>query len=84
VATSHVVPNQWLAEGGYDGPPALAKLEACAASIVGGVGSSVHHDKVKGSVKEPLRELARRLGCALLNHKQLRKQLVTELAASGR
>lgn len=72
-AVGHHLPNQWLVTGEYDQPSADAKLDACAASIRGGVQVVAVHDKLKATYKEPFRRLAERLGVPVVKHQALRK-----------
>jgi D-tyrosyl-tRNA(Tyr) deacylase len=71
VALSHIVPNHWLVSGGYEGEEADDRLDACAASVIGGVDAIVIHRKLKGSYKDAFRRLGERLQVPVLNHKVL-------------
>jgi D-tyrosyl-tRNA(Tyr) deacylase len=71
VALSHILPNHWLVSGEYDTEAADAKLDACVASIVGGVDVIAVHRKLKGSYKEAFRRLGERLGVPVVNHRAL-------------
>lgn len=72
LALSHILPNHWLVEHGYDDAARLPDLLACAQSIKGGVQAVVFHDNLKGSFKEQVRRLANELGVPALSHKKLR------------
>ena len=72
VAVSHILANQWLASGGYDGAEGAEKLDACVRSIAGGVSAVVFHDNLKGPVKAAVRALGERLGVPVFNHRRLR------------
>jgi D-tyrosyl-tRNA(Tyr) deacylase len=72
LAVSHILPNNWVVEGGYDQESALDKLEACLRSIDGGVHAIVVHDDLKGRYKATFRSAAERLGVPLLKHRALR------------
>lgn len=72
-AVGHHLPNQWLVSGEYDQPSADAKLDACVASIRGGVQLIAVHDKLKATYKEPFRRLAERLGVQVVKHQALRR-----------
>jgi D-tyrosyl-tRNA(Tyr) deacylase len=72
-AVAHHLPNQWLVSGGYDQESADAKLDACVASVRGGVGLIACHDKLKATYKEPFRRLAERLGVEVAKHQALRR-----------
>lgn len=71
VALSHILPNHWLVSGEYDGEEADDRLDACAASVIGGVDAIVIHRKLKGSYKDALRRLGERLQVPVHNHKVL-------------
>jgi D-tyrosyl-tRNA(Tyr) deacylase len=79
LAVSHILPNQWVASGGYEGPAGLAKLAAAAASIRGGVHGVVFHDNLKGTLKDQLRGLALGLQVPAFQHKKLRRPEALEL-----
>jgi D-tyrosyl-tRNA(Tyr) deacylase len=70
---SHIIPNQWLVTGGYDGEEGMTKLKACVESISGGIQGIAMHDGLKGAFKEKLRELGREYGVPVFKHQQLRK-----------
>ncbi len=72
-AVGHHLPNQWLVTGEYDQPSADEKLDACVASISGGVAVIAVHDKLKATYKEPFRRLAERLGVPVVKHQALRR-----------
>ena len=72
-AVAHHLPNQWLVTGTYDDEAADAKLDACVASVRGGVQLVALHDKLKATYKEPFRRLAERLGVPVVKHQALRK-----------
>lgn len=71
IAVSHLLPNHWLVSGGYDSAEADAKLDACVASIIGGVDVVAFHEKLKGTYKDAFRRLAERLGVPVVKHKVL-------------
>lgn len=72
-AVAHHLPNQWLVSGEYDQDSADAKLDACVASILGGVRLIAVHDKLKATYKEPFRRLGERLGVQVVKHQALRR-----------
>lgn len=78
-ATSHVLANQWIVAGGYDGPSGLERLEACAASIAGGVHAIAFHDNLKGVYKDQVRALAQKLGVPCFKHQKLERPQLLEL-----
>ncbi len=72
VAVSHILANQWVVSGGYDADEAAQqKLQACVASILGGIDGIVYHDKLKGTYKDQLRRLGETLGVPAFKHKVL-------------
>jgi len=78
-ATSHVLANQWIVAGGYDGPSGLERLEACAASIAGGIHAIAFHDNLKGAYKDQARALAQKLGIPCFKHQKLERPQLLEL-----
>lgn len=72
-AVAHHLPNQWLVTGTYDDEHADAKLDACVASVRGGVQVIAVHDKLKGAYKDAFRRLGERLGVPVVKHQALRK-----------
>ena len=73
VAVSHILANQWLAAGGYEGEEGVEKLARCAATITGGVDAVVFHDNLKGPLKAAARALGERLGVPAFQHRRLRQ-----------
>lgn len=73
VAVSHILANQWLAAGGYEGEEGVEKLARCAATIAGGVDAVVFHDNLKGPLKAAARALGERLGVPAFQHRRLRQ-----------
>lgn len=72
LAVSHVLPNQWLVSGQYDTPAGITKLEACVATIHGGIDLIAVHDKMKATYKAAFRALGDRLGIPVVKHRRLR------------
>lgn len=70
---THILANQWLITGQYDGSLGQNKLEACVASIKGGIQGITFHDNLKGAYKEQLRVLGRKLGVPVFKHQLLRR-----------
>ena len=70
---SHILPNQWVVAGAYEQEAGLEKLQACVASIKGGIDGIVFHHKLKGPYKAQLRALAEGLGVPAFKHKDLRR-----------
>lgn len=75
---SHIIPNQWLVTGGYDGDRGLEKLKACVESINGGIHGIAMHDGLKGAFKEKMRELGKVYEVPVFKHQQLRKPEIIE------
>ena len=71
-AVAHILPNQWVVAGGYEGEEGLDRLADAAASFRQPVGVVGVHDGLKGAIKATARALAERLGVPLLNHRRLR------------
>jgi D-tyrosyl-tRNA(Tyr) deacylase len=72
---SHIIPNQWLITGQYEGDEGQAKLENCVKSIKGGIAGIVFHDNLKGVYKEQLRILGRNHNVPVFKHQLLRRPL---------
>ena len=70
---SHVLPNHWVLEGGYDTEEGIKKLESCIDSVIGGIHAIVFHDNLKGPYKSQLRLLGERLGLPCFKHQALRQ-----------
>lgn len=70
---SHILANQWLVSGQYGEESGRAKLEACAASIRGGIDAIVFHDNLKGVYKDQLRALGQKYGIPVIKHQILRR-----------
>jgi D-tyrosyl-tRNA(Tyr) deacylase len=85
LAVSHILANQWLGAGSYEGEAGYARLEACARSIRGGLHAIVFHDGIRGRYKAPLRRLGEQLGIPAFKHQALRKpgDLPLPRSASG-
>lgn len=73
LAVSHILPNQWIVGGEYDGESGIDRLQSCVGTIAGGVNAVVFHDGLKGTYKAQLRVLADKLGVPLVKHRQLRQ-----------
>ncbi len=70
---SHIVANQWLVTGQYEGEGGQAKLEGCIQSIQGGIFGIVFHDKLKGVYKEQVRMLGKKYNVPVFKHQLLRR-----------
>lgn len=70
---SHIIPNQWLVTGNYDGADGLKKLEACIESINGGICGVAMHDGLKGVFKEQMRIIGRTYNIPVFKHQLLRR-----------
>ncbi len=69
---SHIVANQWLVSGEYEGEQGDKKLSACIKSIVGGIDGIVFHDKLKGCYKDLVRKLGEKYNVPIIKHQALR------------
>lgn len=72
IAVSHILPNQWLAAGGYDTTSGLEKLAAAARSITDGVHCIAFHDDLKGKFKAQLKSLGEQLGVPVVKRQALK------------
>lgn len=72
VAFSHILPNQWLTKGGYDGEEAVMRLKRAVTSVREGVSAVVFHDSLKGIYKTKARELAVDMSLPTCHHRQMR------------
>jgi D-tyrosyl-tRNA(Tyr) deacylase len=70
---SHILANQWLVTGKYEEPDGPARLEACVATIRGGIEGIAFHDNLKGVYKDRFRKLASDLGIPVFKHQALRR-----------
>ncbi len=70
---SHILANQWLITGHYDDEGGPEKLEACVASIHGGIEAITFHDNLKGVYKDRFRSLAAEYGIPVFKHQNLRR-----------
>ncbi|MBA1334947.1 MAG: hypothetical protein HPY66_0568 [Firmicutes bacterium] len=70
---SHIIANQWLITGQYEGEDGQAKLEGCINSIQGGIKGIAFHDNLKGAYKEQIRMLGRKYGIPVFKHQLLRR-----------
>jgi D-tyrosyl-tRNA(Tyr) deacylase len=78
-ATSHVLANQWIVAGGYEGASGLERLDSCVASISGGVHAIAFHDNLKGMYKDQVRTLAQKLGIPCFKHQKLERPQLLDL-----
>lgn len=70
---SHILANQWLVSGNYEGEEGLEKLESCLGSIQGQVTGFAIHDNLKGVYKEQIRVLGRKHNVPVFKHQLLRR-----------
>lgn len=73
VSITHVIANQWISCGEYEGEKGVQSLDACVKTIKGGVDAIFFHDNLKGAYKQVCRELAAKLGIPAYKHQILRK-----------
>jgi D-tyrosyl-tRNA(Tyr) deacylase len=70
---SHIIANQWLVSGEYEGENGIEKASACVDAIIGGIDGIVFHDKLKGCYKDVVRALGEKYKVPILKHQALRK-----------
>lgn len=70
---SHILANQWLVAGAYEGKESMDKLEDCIQAIQGGIAGIAFHDNLKGVYKDQFRTLAARHGVPVFKHQLLRR-----------
>ncbi len=69
---SHILPNQWIVAGEYEGPSGEEKLLRAAKSIPSGISAVAYHNGIKGPYRDQCRKLGERLGVPVVKHKALR------------
>ncbi|MDD4678994.1 MAG: D-aminoacyl-tRNA deacylase [Tissierellia bacterium] len=70
---SHIIANQWLVSGEYEGESGIEKASKCVDAIIGGIDAIVFHDKLKGCYKDVVRALGEKYNVPILKHQALRK-----------
>lgn len=70
---SHIIANQWLVSGEYEGENGIKKASNCIDSIIGGIEAIVFHDKLKGCYKDVVRMIGEKYNVPILKHQALRK-----------
>ncbi len=70
---SHIIANQWLVSGEYEGEKGLEMASNCVDAIIGGIDGIVFHDKLKGCYKDVVRALGEKYKVPILKHQALRK-----------
>ena len=70
---SHIIANQWLVSGEYEGENGIKKVSECIEAIIGGIDAIVFHDKLKGCYKDVVRSLGEKYNVPILKHQALRK-----------
>jgi hypothetical protein len=70
---SHIIANQWLVSGEYEGENGIEKASECVDAIIGGIDAIVFHDKLKGCYKDVVRALGEKYKVPILKHQALRK-----------
>lgn len=70
---SHIIANQWLVSGEYEGEKGIEMASRCIDSIIGGIDAIVFHDKLKGCYKDVVRSLGEKYNVPILKHQALRK-----------
>lgn len=69
---SHIIANQWLVSGEYEGESGFARACACVDAIDGGIEAIVFHDKMKGCYKDLVRKLGQKYQVPIYKHQRLR------------
>lgn len=69
---SHIIANQWLVTGEYEGPHGLDYAGAAVDAIAGGIEAIAFHDKMKGCYKDLVRALGEKYRVPILRHQRLR------------
>ncbi len=69
---SHIIANQWLVSGEYEGENGLAFASNAAEAIKDGIEMIAFHDKMKGCYKDLVRSLGEKYNVPILKHQRLR------------
>lgn len=69
---SHIIANQWLVSGEYEGENGFERACACVDAIDGGIEAIVFHDKMKGCYKDLVRKLGQTYQVPIYKHQRLR------------
>lgn len=69
---THIIANQWLVSGEYEGESGFARACACVDAIDGGIEAIVFHDKMKGCYKDLVRKLGQAYQVPIYKHQRLR------------
>lgn len=69
---SHIIANQWLVSGEYEGERGFERACACVDAIDGGIEAIVFHDKMKGCYKDLVRRLGQTYQVPIYKHQRLR------------
>ena len=77
---THILANQWLVSGEYEGENGFERACACVDSIEGGIQAIVFHDKMKGCYKDLVRALGARYQVPFYKHQRLRSPETMEFA----
>lgn len=70
---SHIIANQWLVSGEYEGEKGIERACDCVDAIIGGIEGIVVHDKLKGCYKDVARALGEKYKVPVFKHQTLRK-----------
>ena len=70
---SHIIANQWLVSGQYEGPHGPDYASAAMESVAGGIEAIAFHDKMKGCYKDLVRALGEKYRIPVLRHQRLRQ-----------
>jgi len=69
---THIIANQWLVSGEYEGKHGLEYASAAIDAIAGGIEAIAFHDKMKGCYKDLVRALGEKYRVPVLRHHLLR------------
>lgn len=69
---SHIIANQWLVSGEYEGESGIKRVSDCIDSIISGIEGIVFHDKLKGCYKDVVRSLGEKYNVPIFKHQSLR------------
>ena len=76
---THIIANQWLVSGAYEGEDGVERLSQCIDHIEGGIEAIAFHDKLKGCYKDLVRALGQKYQVPIFKHQRLRDPKGMEL-----
>jgi len=69
---THIIANQWLVTGEYEGKNGLEFASRAVEAIDGDIDAIAFHDKMKGWYKDLVRALGKKYDVPILKHQRLR------------